>query len=170
MTKSQFDRLSNRKNIRQEFFNEACTIVPRSCFVELMESKQRKYIPLQKCNVPTLFDLVASFKDSCDPEFDLEMLNEMFTDSIICSDKQIQNIYEITKKQSESQLWTNHRKGRLTASKFKDICTATKKLKSSDSMAYPDIITLVMESATPPQTWQMKHGINSEPHVKQKFK
>ena len=145
MADSQFDRLSNRKNIRQEFFNEACTIVPRSCFVELMESKQRKYIPLQKCNVPTLFDLVASFKDSCDPEFDLEMLNEMFTDSIICSDKQIQNIYKITKKkekkktktkqnkknQSDSQHWTSHRKGRLTASKLKDIYTATEKPKSS---------------------------------------
>ena len=99
-----------------------------------MESKQKKYTPLQKCNIPTLFDLAASFKDSCDPELDLEMLNEMFTDSIIYSDKQIQNIYEITKKQSDSHRWTNHRKGRLTASKFKDIYTATKKLKNSDSM------------------------------------
>ena len=95
----------------------------------------------------------------------------MFTDSIIYSDPQIQNIYEITKKkQSDSQHWTNYRKERLTASKFKDIYTATKKLKSSDSVAYPDIIALVMGYTTPPQTWQMKHGINSEPHAKQKFK
>ena len=112
MTDSQFHRLSNRKSTRQEFFNEACVIIPTSCFVELMESKQKKYTPLQKCNIPTLFDLAASFKDSCDPELDLEMLNEMFTDSIIYSDEQIQNIYEITKKQSDSQHWTNHRKGR----------------------------------------------------------
>ena len=170
MTDSQFDRLSNRKIIRQEFFNEACAIIPTSCFVELMESKQKKYTPLQKCNIPTLFDLAASFKDSCDPELDLEMLNEMFTDSVIYSDKQIQDIYEITKKQSDSQHWTNNRRGRLTASKFKDTYTATKKLKNSDSMAYPDILALVMGYTTPPQTWQMKHGINSEPHAKQKFK
>ena len=113
MTDSQFDRLSNRKNIRQGFFNEACTIIPTSSFVELMESKQRKYTPLQKCNIPTLFDFAASFKDSCDPELDLEILNEMFTDSIIYSDEQIQKIYKTTKKQSDSQHWTNHRKGRL---------------------------------------------------------
>ena len=37
-------------------------------------------------------------------------------------------------------------------------------------MAYPDILALVMGYTTPPQTWQMKHGINSEPHAKQKFK
>ena len=37
-------------------------------------------------------------------------------------------------------------------------------------MAYPDILALVMGYATPLQTWQMKHGINSEPQVKQKFK
>ena len=105
MTDSQFHRLSNRKNIRQEFFNEACAIIPTSCFVELMESKQKKYTPSQNSNIPILFDLAASFEDSCDPELDLEMLNEMFTDSIIYSDKQIQNIYEITKKQSDSQYW-----------------------------------------------------------------
>ena len=80
------------------------------------------------------------------------MLNEMFTDSIIYSDKQIQNIYEITKKQSDSHRWTNHRKGRLTASKFKDIYTATKKLKNSDSMAYPDILALVLGYTTLNQT------------------
>ena len=64
-----------------------------------MESKQKKYTPLQECNIPTLCGLAASFKDSCDPELDLEILNEVFTDSIIYGDKQIQNIYEITKKQ-----------------------------------------------------------------------
>ena len=80
------------------------------------------------------------------------MLNKMFTDSIIYSDQQIQNIYEITKKQSDSQHWTNHRKGRLTASKFKDIYAATKKLKNNDSAAYPDKLALVMGYTTPPQT------------------
>ena len=166
MTDSQFDRLSNRENISQEFFNEAFTIIPTSCFPELIESKQKIYIPSQKCNISSLFDLAASFKYSCDTKLDLEMLNEMFTDSIICSDKQIQNIYRITKKkkktktktkqnkknQSDSQHWTSHRKGRLTASKLKDIYTATEKPKSSDSMTYLDILALVMGYTTPPQT------------------
>ena len=37
-------------------------------------------------------------------------------------------------------------------------------------MAYPDIIAFVMGYATLPQTWQIKHGINSELQAKQKFK
>ena len=37
-------------------------------------------------------------------------------------------------------------------------------------MAYPDILALVMEYKAPPETWQTKHGINPEPHAKQKFK
>ena len=89
MTDSQFDRFSNRKIVRQEFFNEACAIIPTSCFVELIESKQKKSTPSQKSDIPTLFGLAASFKDSCDLELDLEMPNEMFTDSIIYSDQQI---------------------------------------------------------------------------------
>ena len=101
MTDSQFDRLSNRENISQEFFNEAFTIIPTSCFAELIESKQKIYTPSQKCNISPLFDLAASFKYSCDTKLDLEMLNEMFTDSIICSDKQIQNICKITKKKKK---------------------------------------------------------------------
>ena len=97
MTGSQFDRFSNRKIVRQEFFNEACAIIPTSFFVELIESKQKKYTPSQKSDIPTLFDLAARFKDSCDPELDSEMPNEMFTDSIIHSDQQISNIHKITK-------------------------------------------------------------------------
>ena len=84
-------------------FNEASAIISTSCFVKLMESKQKKNTPSQKSDIATLFNIAASFKDPCNPELDLEILNEMFTYSIIYSDPQIQNIYEITKKQSDSQ-------------------------------------------------------------------
>ena len=84
-------------------FNEASAIISTSCFVKLMELQQKKNTPSQKSDITTLFDIAASFKDSCNPELDLEILNDMFTYSIIYSDQQIQNIYEITKKQSESQ-------------------------------------------------------------------
>ena len=45
MTDSHFYRLSGRKNVKEECFIEACAIIPPSCFVELMESKQKKYTP-----------------------------------------------------------------------------------------------------------------------------
>ena len=70
ITDSQFDRLSNRKKIWQEFVNEVCAIIPTSFFAELIESKQKKYAPSQKSDIPTLLNLAESFKDSCDPELD----------------------------------------------------------------------------------------------------
>ena len=72
-------------------------------FCQIDGIKAEKNTPSQKSDITTLFDIAASFKDSCNPQLDLEILNEMFTYSIIYSDPQIQNIYEITKKQSDSQ-------------------------------------------------------------------
>lgn len=82
-----------------------------TCFVKLMELKQKKYTQSLKSSISVLFDIAASFKDSGDSELDLKMLNEMLIDSITNSEEQIQNIYKIIKK-SNSQDWINHRKGR----------------------------------------------------------
>lgn len=82
-----------------------------TCFVKLMELKQKKYTQLLKSSISVLFDIAASFTDSGDSELDLKMLNEMLIDSITNSEEQIQNIYKIIKK-SNSQDWINHRKGR----------------------------------------------------------
>ena len=95
MTDGLFDRLSNIKNIRHEFLNKACAIIPTSSFVQLMELKQKKNA-IKKSNIPKLFHLRESFKNSCDPELYLEMLNEMFIDSTTDSNEQIQNFYKIT--------------------------------------------------------------------------
>ena len=53
-------------------------------------------IQLLDSAVPILNDLAKSFKDSCDPELDLAMLNHVFIDSV-------KRVYQNNQAQSNSQ-------------------------------------------------------------------
>ena len=77
-------------------FKDVHTVIPKSCFVELLDSKQKKCKQLLESAVLTLYDFAKSFKNSCDPELDLAMLNHVLTDSLLLSDDQIKRVYENT--------------------------------------------------------------------------
>ena len=63
----------------------------------------KKSKQLLESAVPTLNDLTKSSKDTCDPELNLAMPNNVFTDSLLLSDDQIIRVYENTQAQSNSQ-------------------------------------------------------------------
>ena len=42
ITNSQYEALQNHKNVITDLFQDVHTIIPTSCFVELMDSKQKK--------------------------------------------------------------------------------------------------------------------------------
>jgi len=54
---------------------------------------------------------------------DIETNVTLFANSITITQKQIKNVYNATKQQSESQVWIDQRKGRITASKFYQVYT-----------------------------------------------
>ena len=58
MTNSQYKALQNHKNVRNDLFKDVYTIIPRSCFLELMDFKQKKCKQLLHSTVPILNDLV----------------------------------------------------------------------------------------------------------------
>ena len=119
---------------------------------------------------PTLNDLAKSFKDSCDPETDLEMLNHVFN-SLLLSDDQIKRVYENTQAESNSQEGFIQRCGRLTASKFKEVFNSAKRLKNhSDPQCPEELVARIMGYTKAPQTWQMKPGINTTIEAKAKYK
>ena len=88
--------LQNHKNLINDLFKDVHTVIPKSCFVELLDSKQKKCKQLLESAVLTLNDFAKSFKNSCDPELDLAMLNHVLTDSLLLSDDQIKRVYENT--------------------------------------------------------------------------
>ena len=71
------------------------------CRTNGFQTKKVQAITAVGC--PNLNDLAECFKDSCDPELDLAMLNHVFTDSLLLSDDQIKRVYENTQAQSNSQ-------------------------------------------------------------------
>ena len=104
-------------------------------------------IQLLDSAVPILNDLAKSFKDSCNPELDLAMLNHFFTDSLLLSDDHIKRVYENTQAQSNSQEKFSQRCGRLIASKFKEIFNCAKKLKShSDPRCPQELVAWGMQN------------------------
>ena len=88
--------MQNHKNLINGLFKDVHTVIPKSCFVELLDSKQKKCKQLLESAVLTLNDFAKSFKNSCDPELDLAMLNHVLTDSLLLSDDQIKRVYENT--------------------------------------------------------------------------
>ena len=42
MANSQYKALQNHKNVRNDLFKDVHTIIPTSCLVELMDSRQKK--------------------------------------------------------------------------------------------------------------------------------
>ena len=103
MANSQNKALQNHKNVRNDLFKDVHTIIPMSCLVELMDSRQKKVQAITGVSCTNLNDLAKSFiKDSCDPELDLAMLNHISTDSLLLSYDQIKRVYENTQAQSKS--------------------------------------------------------------------
>ena len=88
--------MQNHKNLINDLFKDVHTVIPKSCFVELLDSKQKKCKQLLESAVLTLNDFAKSFKNPCDPELDLAMLNHVLTDSLLLSDDQIKRVYENT--------------------------------------------------------------------------
>ena len=109
ITNSQYEALQNHKNGRNDLFQDVHTIIPMSYFVELMDSKQKKWKQLLQSAVPTLNDLAERFKDMYEPELHLAMLDHVFTDSLLLLENQIKRVYENTQAQSKCQKWFSQR-------------------------------------------------------------
>ena len=170
MSPSQKKYLQDGEKVRLDFYSNVSDVIPKSCFVELMENK-RNSCTLKEIDtdIPTLKEFARNFKENCDPELNVKELNDLFTDSLILSDEQIKKIYDTTVKQSQSDVWLHQRNGRLTASKFKSITKSIEKCSIYNSDHPTDLISQRMGYSKLNPTWQMKYGINNEPHAKKKY-
>ena len=136
----------------------------------MSHKKKRSMSQPQTISVPTILELAESFKKCCDPALDLSDLNDVFTDSLLLEKNQIDIIEKQTINQANSEVWIKQRHGRLTASNFKNIVNISKKLQSDNEKKCPEyIIANVMGYDKTVMTWQMKHGINTELHAKNKY-
>ena len=101
MSNSQFTQLGDKKKVRSELFEALADIVPKSCFVELMDG-QKVRVKKSQINVQTLTEFAESCIDGCDHDLDISSLTEIFADSVSLTAHQINSIYEQTTDQSKS--------------------------------------------------------------------
>ena len=95
----------------------------------------------------------------------------MFADSILFIAQQINSIYQQTIDQSKSTFSINQRHGPITLSRYNEIKNLVEKMQKDISYSCPEyVIAAVMGYEKPVVTWQMKHSINKEIHVKHKYK
>ena len=134
MSGSQAQKLKDKQSIREDFFSRIHTVIPKSCFVELMQGKKNRVTT--STYVPSLNHFAESFKENCSPELNIEDLNDIFTCSLLLSTEQVKEIYKQTTeqvkeiyKQTTEQCNSDGREGWLITSRFYEINKCSKRLK-----------------------------------------
>ena len=162
--------LNDRQNeelMRAKLYNVLKDTAPCSRFVEVMEkSKKRKTsnsIPATPSEIPPSPRQVAeSF--SSDSSITMEENVAKFTQILQITKEQITDIYNVTKFQSECQIWHSLRQGRITASLFHRVMSRTKTLINKPDEDADSLLKTLIDRAKF-ETNATKHGINMEPHA-----
>ena len=159
--------LNNESTFRNKLYLSIKDEIKTSRFAELMESK-----PLNRPEVAT-YDLPETLMDKAesffyDENFSLEHNIKIFTNSLVVTEKQINDIKKLTSKQNINTEWGHYRAGHLTASIFQRINSRVQTLKVSqgDPKALVDV---VIGNSKFTQTKQMKYGKALEPHALRKY-
>ena len=159
--------------MRQKILGLVKDSVPESRFVEVMERKKKRKITETKipCESTYLSSNVIKQAERYvyNESTNIENNVNKFTKTLLITKEQINNIYENTKEQSNTQLWHNLRKGRITASKFHNVYTKVNTvIKNSETPT--DLLVNDLIERRMFETVATKHGISMETHAKEKFK
>ena len=90
---------------------------------------------------------------------------DIFTKSLLLEAPSIENIYQETKKQSESAIWYQQRLGCMTASNFYRISAKTQSLQNNISNNAESLLKNLTEINTC-ESKATKHGTAVKSHVK----
>ena len=85
------------------------------------------------------------------------------------TEKERNAVFENTVGQASIQEWHDQRKGRLTASRFHQICTRSKSLQASSSTDADCLVSTLLGYNKAPNTAALKHGQSMEPHAKANY-
>ena len=86
-----------------------------------MEAKRKNYKTECMESVPTLLGHAEGFEDCCDPEIQLRLIPDTFTNSLFFTENQIKLVNKKTIGQSNCNEWKRQRVGRIIVSQFKEI-------------------------------------------------
>ena len=158
--------VENREKVRSDLYNLIKIHEPKCCFVELMERKKLNQ-KIKQDTPSSLTDRVKLFK--CDDKVTVAQNVSNFTDSIKLTDREIDIIKQNTVGQALVVEWFKQREGRLTASRFHQICTRVDSLQASKSNDPTNLISALLGYKSVPETAAMKHGKAMEAHAESSY-
>ena len=161
---TQLLELSNEDTVRRNLYNAVKDFAPQSRFVELIEERKKSMKNTHDLvKFPTIIEKSNIFI------WDKDLTNKenigLFTKSIAVTKEEIEKIKVITKQQSESDIWFDQRKGRITASKFHQVFTRMNTLSKNVDTD----LTNIFKDNEDIRTFEnvaTKHGTAMEPHAK----
>lgn len=158
--------------LRSNIYGIMKEIIPDSRFVELMECKKKRATTnsiepeLKNFNSTNVIHQSENF--IYNHATSLQENVDMLTNSLKITKDKITQIYDITKSQSDSNIWHELRKGRITASKFHNVYTKINSIvKDPSKDAF--LLTQSLIQRKKLETVATKHGISMEIHAKNKI-
>ena len=153
---------------KAEFLDNLRIVSPNSAVLsacykdEALQSEYRTRYPTVPCLPPTLMSLGRRKYRDMNAE-ELTHACEQFFDEFCITNEESNFLFRSTVLQSSSLLWFEHRRGRLTASKFGEICHT--------SLASPSksLTESILQKRTPPRTAALQWGIDKEPVAKEEY-
>ena len=129
---------------------------------EALQNEYQKRYPTCACLPPTLMSMgKRKYRDMNNEEVMQEC--EKIFDELSITDEQSRFLFQSTNLQSKSLLWFEHRRGRLTASKFWHVC------HTSLTASSKSLIESILQKTKQPSTAALQWGVDKEPVAREEY-
>ena len=162
--KKHVSELNNPVEIKEKLFNIIGKNIPNSSLSEAINGRRANVNATKSHNrtpIPLPLTSMVSALAQYNPANILMHIK--------MTENQSDTIEAITRNQSTNPVWYEHRKGRITASKFYRVCTRAETTLADKSKSASNLVDEIMGVKSIPQTLAMKHGLAMEPHAKRKL-
>lgn len=165
---SHLAQLHDKEKLREKLFKSMKNELGTSRISELITNKRLNIVESPNIDVPeSIVSISETFQ--YDQNKTLEENIDIFKQKITVSDKQIKDLAIVSSKQSETPIWQQQRKGRITASNFYRVCTKMETLDKKTNANTKPLTDSLLGIAPFVETKALKHGKAMEPKAKQKY-
>uniref|UniRef100_A0A7M5VBF9 YqaJ viral recombinase domain-containing protein n=2 Tax=Clytia hemisphaerica TaxID=252671 RepID=A0A7M5VBF9_9CNID len=168
--KQHKEELKDSNKLRDRLFQCLKPDIPNSRFAEFMEEKPLNRKQIQDFDLPkTIFESKMAY--TYNTELSPKENAGLFTYELKISKKNILDLSEATVGQGETEIWKNHRQGRMTASNFHSIftkCATLRKNPETDCTSLTN--TLLGKSGPSGNEYAIKHGNNLEERARRRYR
>ena len=149
---------------KSELLSKIRDVLPKAIINTMFSPPPDKDVP------PTFADLVIDIKQQ---KFAPDQQMELFTSKLSFNDEQLHELEKATRNQSKSRIWWEHRKGRVTASRFHEVHQKVQALNKNRKKSVKVKVTPLLLSFVEPEVLKnipaLDWGKINEKHAAESF-